>query len=139
MKEWNPDSCIMDQGNDAIGGSPDHVIMGGVCNGVIPDLIEIGCDIINPVQVSADGMDSAELKREFGKDLTFWGGGVDTQRVLGVGTPQQVREDVKRRLADLMPGGGFVFNAVHNIQGNVPIENIVAMLETVQEFGVYNK
>jgi uroporphyrinogen decarboxylase len=111
----------------------------GSIRAVIPDLIEIGVDIINPVQVSADGMDSAELKREYGKDLTFWGGGVDTQRVLGVGTPQQVREDVKRRLNDLMPGGGFVFNTVHNIQGNVPVENIVAMLETVQEFGAYNK
>ena len=104
---------------------------------VIPDLIEIGCDIINPVQVSAAGMDSAELKREFGKDITFWGGGVDTQRVLGVGTPEQVREDVKRRLNDLMPGGGFVFNTVHNIQSNVPVENIFAMWETVQEFGKY--
>jgi uroporphyrinogen decarboxylase len=91
------------------------------------------------VQVSATGMDSAELKREFGKDITFWGGGVDTQHVLGVGTPQQVREDVKRRLNDLMPGGGFIFNAVHNIQGNVPVENIMAMFETVQEFGVYLK
>ena len=106
---------------------------------VIPDLIEIGCDIINPVQVSADGMDSAELKREFGKDMTFWGGGVDTQRVLGVGTPQDVREDVKRRLNDFMPGGGFIFNTVHNIQGNVPIENIIAMIETVQECGTYSK
>jgi len=111
----------------------------GSIRAVIPDLIEIGCDIINPVQVSADGMDSAELKRDFGKDMTFWGGGVDTQRVLGVGTPQQVRDDVKRRLNDLMPGGGFVFSTVHNIQGNVPVENIVAMLETVQEFGVYNQ
>jgi uroporphyrinogen decarboxylase len=106
---------------------------------VIPDLIEIGCDIINPVQVSADGMDSAELKRDFGKDMTFWGGGVDTQRVLGIGTPQDVREDVKRRLNDFMPGGGFIFNTVHNIQGNVPVENIIAMIETVQECGVYNK
>jgi uroporphyrinogen decarboxylase len=104
---------------------------------VIPDLIEIGCDIINPVQVSAAGMDSAELKREFGKDITFWGGGVDTQRVLGTGTPEQVREDVKRRLNDFMPGGGFIFNTVHNIQGNVPVENIIAMWETLQEYGVY--
>jgi uroporphyrinogen decarboxylase len=111
----------------------------GSIRAVIPDLIEIGCDIINPVQVSADGMDSAELKREFGKDMTFWGGGVDTQRVLGTGTPQDVREDVKRRLNDFMPGGGFIFNTVHNIQGNVPIENIVAMIETVQECGVYSK
>ncbi len=106
---------------------------------VIPDLIEIGCDIINPVQVSADGMDSAGLKRDFGKDITFWGGGVDTQRVLGIGTPQDVRDDVKRRLNDFMPGGGFIFNTVHNIQGNVPIENIIAMIETVQECGVYGK
>ena len=106
---------------------------------VIPDLIEIGCDIINPVQVSAVGMNSAELKREFGKDITFWGGGVDTQHVLGTGTSNDVREEVKRRLSDLMPGGGFIFNAVHNIQGNVPVENIMAMLETVQEYGVYSK
>lgn len=111
----------------------------GSVRAVIPDLIEIGCDILNPVQVSAAGMDSAELKREFGADVTFWGGGVDTQRVLGVGTPDQVREDVKRRLNDFMPGGGFIFNTVHNIQGNVPIENIMAMWETVQEYGVYGK
>jgi uroporphyrinogen decarboxylase len=84
-------------------------------------------------------MDSAELKREFGKDLTFWGGGVDTQRVLGAGTPQQVREDVKRRLNDLMPGGGFVFSTVHNIQGDVPVENIVAMWATMQEYGRYGR
>ena len=109
----------------------------GSIRSVIPDLIEIGVDIINPVQVSAAGMDSAELKREFGKDLVFWGGGVDTQRVLGTGTPQQVRDDVKRRLDDLMPGGGFVFNSVHNIQGNVPPENIMAMWETLHKYGVY--
>ena len=82
-------------------------------------------------------MDPVELKKNFGKDITFWGGGVDTQRVLGVGTPEQVREDVKRRLNDLMPGGGFIFNTVHNIQSNVPVENIIAMWETVQEFGKY--
>ena len=106
---------------------------------VIPDLIEIGVDIINPVQVSAKDMDSADLKREFGKDLSFWGGGVDTQRVLGTGTPQQVREEVKRRVTDLMPGGGFVFNTVHNIQGNVPPENIMAMWDALQEYGVYGR
>jgi uroporphyrinogen decarboxylase len=110
----------------------------GSVRAVIPDLIEIGVDILNPVQVSARDMDSADLKREYGKDMTFWGGGVDTQRVLGVGTPQQVREDVKRRVTDLMPGGGFIFNTVHNIQGNVPPENMVAMWETLQEYGVYN-
>jgi len=105
---------------------------------VIPDLIEIGLDIINPVQVSAAGMDSAELKREYGKDLTFWGGGVDTQRAFDQNhTPEEVRQDVIRRVSDLMPGGGFVFAAVHNIQSNVPPENIMAMWETLQEFGVY--
>jgi uroporphyrinogen decarboxylase len=111
----------------------------GAIRPVIPDLIEIGVDIINPVQVSATGMDSAELNREFGKDITFWGGGVDTQRVLGTGTPDEVRADTRRRIEDLAPGGGFVFATVHNIQGNVPAENIMAMWETLQEFGVYHK
>jgi len=104
---------------------------------VIPDLIEIGVDVLNPVQVSATGMDSAELKREFGSDIVFWGGGVDTQRVLGDGTPEEVRADTKLRIHDLAPGGGFVFATVHNIQGNVPPENIMAMWETLQEYGTY--
>lgn len=106
---------------------------------VIHDLIEAGVDILNPVQVSATGMDSAELKREFGRDITFWGGGIDTQRVFGTGTPQQVREDARKRIEDLAPGGGFVFATVHNIQGNVPPENIMAMWETLQEYGAYSK
>lgn len=109
----------------------------GAIRPVIPDLIEIGVDILNPVQVSATGMDSGELKREYGKDLVFWGGGVDTQNILWSGTPRQVKNDVKRRIIDLMPGGGFVFAAVHNIQQNVPPENIIAMWETLQEFGAY--
>lgn len=104
---------------------------------VIPDLIEIGVDILNPIQVSATGMDSAELKKEYGGDVVFWGGGVDTQRVLGDGTQEEVRAETKRRISDLAPGGGFVFAAVHNIQGNVPPENIMAMWETLQEYGVY--
>jgi uroporphyrinogen decarboxylase len=104
---------------------------------VIPDLIEIGVDILNPIQVSATGMDSAELKKEYGDDVVFWGGGVDTQRVLGDGTQEEVRAETKRRISDLAPGGGFVFAAVHNIQGNVPPENIMAMWETLQEYGVY--
>jgi uroporphyrinogen decarboxylase len=105
---------------------------------VIRDLIEVGVNILNPVQVSAAEMDSAKLKREFGKDLTFWGGGVDTQNAFDERhTPEEVRADVRRRLEDFMPGGGFVFNTVHNIQGNVPPENIIAMWETLQEYGKY--
>ncbi len=111
----------------------------GAIRAFIPDFIEIGIDIINPVQVSAAGMDSAELKREYGKDITFWGGGMDTQRVLGTGTPDDIRAEVRRRLTDFMPGGGFIFNTVHNIQGNVPAENLVAMWETLREYGVYSK
>ena len=104
---------------------------------LIPDLIDAGVDILNPIQVSARGMDPAELKREFGKDLCFWGGGCDTQHILPFGTPQQVSEEVKRRLDALMPGGGFVFTTVHNIQPEVPPENVMAMYETVWKFGIY--
>ncbi len=109
----------------------------GAIRSMIPDLIEVGVDILNPLQVSAAGMDSAEVKRDFGRDLVFWGGGVDTQHVLGSGSPRDVREDVRRRLGDLMPGGGYVFATVHNIQGNVPEENLIAMWETVREYGKY--
>lgn len=109
----------------------------GAVSELIPDLIESGIDILNPVQVSAAGMDTKELKRRFGKEITFWGGGVDTQEVLPHGTPQQVRDEVKRRIDDLAPGGGFVFATVHNIQADVPPENIMAMWETLQEFGSY--
>jgi uroporphyrinogen decarboxylase len=110
------------------------------CGGVrelIPDLIEAGVDILNPVQVSARGMDTAELKRDFGDALTFWGGGVDTQRVLPHGTSQQVRDEVRRRIDELAPGGGFVFAAVHNIQADVPPENVEAMWQALREYGVY--
>lgn len=109
----------------------------GAVRPVIPDLIEVGVDILNPVQVSAAGMDSAELKREFGREIVFWGGGVDTQRVLGRGTPAEVRDEVRRRIEDLAPGGGFIFAAVHNIQADVPVENILAMREALREYGVY--
>ncbi len=103
---------------------------------LIPDLIETGIDALNPVQVSAAGMDSKELKDAFGSELTFWGG-VDTQDVLPHGTPAQVKDEVKRRIDDLAPGGGFVFAAVHNIQADVPPENIQAMLEAFQEHCTY--
>jgi uroporphyrinogen decarboxylase len=109
----------------------------GAIMDLIPDLIESGVDILNPVQVSAAGMDTRELKRRFGKDITFYGGGVDTQKVLPRGTPGEVRDEVKRRIEDLAPGGGFIFNTVHNIQADVPPENIMAMWEAVQEYGVY--
>lgn len=102
----------------------------------IPDLIEVGVDILNPVQVSAANMDTKKLKKEFGKDIVFWGG-IDTQQVLPRGTTQQVRDEVKRRIDDLAPGGGFIFNPVHNIQEEVPPQNIMAMWEALQDYGIY--
>lgn len=109
----------------------------GAVKPLIPYLIEEGVDILNPVQVSATGMDTKILKKEFGKDITFWGGGVDTQQILPYGTVQQVREEVKRRIEDLAPSGGFVFSAVHNIQSDVPPENFMAMWQALQDFGKY--
>jgi len=106
---------------------------------ILPDLIEVGVDALNPVQVAAAGMDSRDLKREFGSSLTFWGGGVDTQQVLPRGTPQQVRDEVERRIHDLAPGGGFVFAAVHNIQADVPTENLLAMRQALRDFGAYRR
>ncbi len=110
------------------------------CGGVyqlIPYLIEAGVEILNPVQTSARYMEPERLKREFGRDLTFWGGGCDTQGLLARGTPRQVREDVRRRLEAFMPGGGYVWAQIHNIMADVPPENVLAMLEAVQEFGRY--
>jgi uroporphyrinogen decarboxylase len=95
---------------------------------LIPDLIGMGVNALNPVQTSAKGMDTQRLKREFGKDLCFWGA-IDTQRVLPFGTPDQVRAEVRRRIEDLAPGGGYVLCAVHNIQADVSPENICAMYE----------
>lgn len=106
------------------------------CGGVEPliaDFIEAGFDILNPVQCSAEGMAPPHLKRNYGGSITFWGGGVDTQRTLPFGTPDQVREEVKRRVEIFAEGGGFVFNAIHNIQANTPIANIMAMLEAFDE------
>jgi uroporphyrinogen decarboxylase len=109
----------------------------GATRDLIPDLIDLGFDILNPVQVSAKGMDTKRLKQDFGRDITFWGGGVDTQRVLPFGTPQEVADEVKRRIDDLAPGGGFVFAAVHNVQAFVPPENVVAVFDTALEYGRY--
>jgi len=105
---------------------------------LIPDLIDLGFDILNPVQVSAKGMDTKRLKQTFGKDITFWGGGFDTQMVLPFGSPQELRDEVKRRIDDLAPGGGFVFAGVHNIQALVPPQNIVTAFDTALEYGRYS-
>jgi len=104
---------------------------------LIPDLIDAGLDILNPVQFTAAGMDLVKLKREFGKELTFWGGGVDTQSTLNNGSPQQVADEVKRIIDILAPGGGFVFAPVHNIQDDVSPENFWAMWDTLQTYGKY--
>jgi uroporphyrinogen decarboxylase len=109
----------------------------GAVRKLIPDLIDAGIDILNPVQISAADMDLHELKREFGQDLVFWGGGVDTQGVLGTATPEEVRTHVQQNIEALAPGGGFVFAAVHDIQANVPPENILAMWEAWQTYGAY--
>jgi hypothetical protein len=96
--------------------------------------IEAGFDIINPVQCSAAGMEPVGLKQKYGSRLVFWGGGVDTQKTLPFGTPHQVREEVLRRCEIFAPGGGFVFNSIHNLQAGTPVENIVAMLDAVHQF-----
>jgi uroporphyrinogen decarboxylase len=111
----------------------------GACRDLVPDLIDLGVDILNPVQVSAHGMDTRRLKAEFGKDIVFWGGGVDTQRVLPFGSREEVVDEVKRRIDDLAPGGGFVFASVHNIQSFVPPENIVAAYDTALKYGRYTQ
>ena len=112
------------------------IVMLHCCGGVrelLPDLIDAGLEAINPVQVSCSGMDAGELKTEFGKDMVFWGGGCDTQIILPNATPEEVRRHVKRQVQTLSPGGGFVFQQVHNILANVPPENVVAMYEAVLE------
>jgi uroporphyrinogen decarboxylase len=111
------------------------------CGGIyplIPDLIDAGVDILNPVQISAVGMDPIRLKKEFGRDLVFWGGGADTQHILPKASPQQVADHVRQQIEILAPGGGFVFNQVHNIQADVPPENIVAMLDAALAYGAYD-
>ena len=106
----------------------------GAVESFMPKFIEAGFDIINPVQINAVGMDPIHLKKKYGKDLVFWGGGIDTQKVLPNATPEKVREEVLRLCDIFAKDGGFVFNTVHNIQANVPVENIVAMVNAVKEF-----
>lgn len=109
---------------------------GSVCI-FMEDFIEAGFDILNPVQCSAEGMVPQYLKNNFGERITFWGGGVDTQRALPFGTPEEVRESVRERMQTFAPGGGFVFNTIHNVQAQIPAENLVALYDAVREFGRY--
>lgn len=104
----------------------------------IPDLIDNGIDILNPVQISAKNMNPKELKEKYGKKLVFWGGGIDAQHVLPFAKPDEIMEQVKRNLEIFKPGGGYVFNNVHNIQSGVPPENIVAFFDAGYEFGFYD-
>jgi uroporphyrinogen decarboxylase len=106
----------------------------GSIHALLPDLIAAGFDVINPVQTSCRDMEPARLKREFGRDITFWGGGADTRHLLNHGTPADVRRDVLERLAIFAPGGGFVFNTIHNILPDVPPQNVVAMFDALDEF-----
>jgi hypothetical protein len=106
---------------------------------LIPDMIEAGFDIFNPVQTSAAGMDPNTLKERFGDQVTFWGGGVDTQQVLPFGTPDEVRTQVQERMQVFGSGGGFVFNPSHNVQARVPVENLVALYQSVTDFRIYRK
>lgn len=106
----------------------------GAVRPLLPDLIDAGLDAINPVQISCRGMEAEGLKRDFGRDITFWGGGCDTQHILPEGSPHQVRDHVLRQCEIMAPGGGFVFQQVHNILANVPAANIIAMYEAVKEF-----
>jgi len=106
----------------------------GAVEPLLPELIDVGFDIVNPVQCSAAGMDPRTLKQRYGDRLVFWGGGVNTQRTLPFGTPEEVRVEVLARCEAFAPGGGFVFNAVHNVQANTPVRNVVAIVDAVREF-----
>ena len=109
----------------------------GACSRLIPDLLRNGIQVLNPVQIGAEDMDPAALKRRWGKELAFWGGAIDSQHALPSGSPEEVREEVRRNLEIWKPGGGYVFNNVHNIQAGVPPENVVAMYDAAWDFGFY--
>jgi len=110
----------------------------GSCYEYIPELIDNGVDILNPVQIGLVNMEPERLKREFGDRIVFWGGGIDAQHVLPFASPAEVRENVRKNMEAFKPGGGYVFNNVHNIQYGVPPENIVAMFDAAYEFGFYD-
>ena len=110
----------------------------GAVGKFIPSFIEAGFDILNPVQCSATGMEPRHLKSEFGSAIVFWGGGVDTQKTLPFGSPEDVRREVLERCEIFASGGGFVFNTIHNVQAGTPVENVIAMLDAVREFNGRN-
>lgn len=101
--------------------------------GFVDDFIDAGFDILNPVQCSAAGMDQRELKMHYGERISFWGGGVDTQKTLPFGTPEEVRAEAAERIRIFGRGGGFIFNTIHNVQARIPVENLLALYETVEE------
>ncbi len=109
----------------------------GSCVEYIPDLLDNGIDILNPVQISARDMDPAALKARFGEKLVFWGGGIDTQHILPFESPEKVRQEAARNIQIFKPGGGYVFSNVHNIQAGVPPENIVALYDAAYDYGFY--
>ncbi|MCK4416843.1 MAG: hypothetical protein KAV99_01590 [Candidatus Latescibacteria bacterium] len=109
----------------------------GAIHDLIPDFIEIGVDVLNPVQTTAKDMNVVKVKKEFGREISFWGGGIDTQGTLPKGSLEEVKKQVKERIEHLAPGGGFIFGAVHNIQDDVPPENILAMWKTFEELREY--
>ncbi len=109
----------------------------GAVTSLLDDLVEVGVDILNPIQVSATGMETDKLKERFGKHLSFWGG-IDTFDVLPNGSVEDVRKEVAKRIGDLAPGGGYILGSIHNMQSDVFPENVIAMLEAAVEFGQYS-
>lgn len=110
----------------------------GSCIDLIPELLDNGIDILNPIQISADNMDPVELKKQYGDKIVFWGGGCDSQRVLPFASPEEIKQHVRQNVEAFKTGGGYVFNNVHNIQADVPPENIVAIYDAAYESGFYD-
>jgi uroporphyrinogen decarboxylase len=104
----------------------------------IPDLIDNDVDILNPIQISAQQMDPRDLKERFGQRIVLWGGAIDTQHVLPFAGPDEIREHVRENVETFKPGGGYVFNNVHNIQAGVPAENVIALFDAAYEYGFYD-